>query len=210
MKQIPLIVDIRDFNVIAGFNMNIDAVQLHRFTRMVQESELKNRVPSEFYDAIIDLSEETIDEWDDQHDYVVDDKVTFDDRLFESKTSNTNEKPVVDGVVDDNNWTELDLWSILRDYIKPYIVNMTAADFVTEHGIDVSSTGMTKIEGTTNKPIEPAERGMMVRNYTSRANRYWAALLNYLDSVDWTIDGTTYNFGSSEVKKKPKMKIRVS
>lgn len=212
MRNVPNLIDKSDFNEYVKLSMNVDDVDIDIFIKDAIQFHLPNRIPTTLFNAIV-LIVKKYDVWDDEKVFAVDDLCIHNDRLFKSKTAaNENHVPVSDlDVVDSTNWTEIELWSYWRNFIRPFLVYYSYSNFYAEHGLDITSAGAKKTRGDKTENVSDSERAMVVRNNASKANVVFANFMRTLSDAQFKIDGVTYSFTESNVvTTKSKIKIRIS
>jgi hypothetical protein len=191
--------------VVSKWSAAIKAEDIDGFLRDAQMN-VKLLLPAALYSAIDSMVTTTYLAWSRTKTYAGDDEVLFEDRLFVSKTSHSNSKPP-----NATNWDETELWSVWRDYIKPYILYSAAAKYVILADKWLSQEGTSRVINAVRDPLTPEEVAMMGNTYQNMADRYFLAFKKYMDDNEQTIDAVDYTAVASDdvVTFKPKTRIRV-
>ena len=76
------------------------------------------------------------------------DRVLWEDRLYSSKSSQSAHEPP-----NDTYWTEIEMWTVWRDYIKPHLIWQSAANFAPYAEVRTAQEGIRRVITDYNEPL---------------------------------------------------------
>lgn len=144
-----------------------------------------------------------VSEWASGTAYVVGNRVKYDNRGYICIQNGTGQNPATQTAY----WTEKEMFSIYRDYIKPFMCWQTYAELLPFYGQYVSQSGLKKHIEAYSSDLEDNKRSAMINNAQSKADRAFIRFIKYMDNVSYVIDSVTYTFDSDVTQHKTKIKI---
>ena len=146
-----------------------------------------------------------VSEYDAGTAYVVGNRVKYNDRGYICIQNGTGQNPATQTAY----WTEKEMFSVWRDYIKPFLCWETYATMLPFYGKFVSQSGLKKHIEAYSNDLDESLRSAMINNAQSNADRSFISFTNYMSDADvnYTIDGTQYLFDSDVQPHKSKIKF---
>ncbi len=138
--------------------------------------------------------------------YVVGNYVLYEQRVFISILNGTNKNPLTETTY----WTEKELYSVFRDYLKPFLCWQAYAKYLPFADL-FSSQGGVKVHIGLNTEEAPADKlSIAVANAQSTADIYYMDFNKYMGTALNIVDGVTYNFSETGIRTfKPKLNIKM-
>lgn len=188
--------------VVPQFSANIDTNHFAAARKFANER-FKNLVPSTLYDDIVAVY--ALSAWSNAATYASGDKVVLSDRGYEANQSTSaGQSPLTHPA----KWDEIEMYSVWRDYIKPFLCWQAYAKFLPFHGTFVSQGGMKQHVDLSSEPVPADKLAIAIQNAQSTADGYYMDFQKYLSDNANTIDGTVYVFTGTTTFK-PKIGIRM-
>ena len=101
------------------------------------------------------------------------DRVLWEDRLYSSKSSQSAHEPP-----NDTYWTEIEMWTVWRDYIKPHLIWQSAANFAPYAEVRTAQEGIRRVITDYNEPLSREEQAAYQNNLQANADKYFWPLIN--------------------------------
>lgn len=144
--------------------------------------------------------------WSGATAYVVGNYVLYQSRVFISIQNGTNKNPLTETAY----WTEKELYSVFRDYLKPFLCWQAYAKYLPFADLFPSQGGV-KMHVSLNTEQAPADKlAIAISNAQSTADTYFMNFNKYMGDALNIVDGVTYNFSEDGIRTfKPKLKIKM-
>ena len=197
----PQLISASDFIGLVKFTQNIDTNELTGIVRKVVENDLRPRVKSTLFDRIVDVYD--IAAWSNAATYVSGNEVKLNDRGYKANQSTSaGQSPLTHPA----KWDEIEIWSVWRDYVKPYLVWRTFARYLTWAGVSISMAGAVTHRDSVYDQLSDERRARLVNSADADADVIWAKFTKYMDDNAYTIDDVDYR--PTDVRPfKPKTRI---
>lgn len=167
--------------------------------------DLKTMLPAALYTAVNTAVTANYAQWTRTKTYALNDRVLWDNRLYKALGATTNHEPP-----NATYWTELEIWTVWRDYFKPFLCWKTAANYIPHANKWVAQEGLRSIVTGQNIPLNNEDTASMANHYQNVADKYYLAFTEYMNDNNDTIDTVEYT-GSGEdlrtFKTSPKIRI---
>lgn len=95
-----------------------------------------------------------------------------------------------------------ELTDFFEDYCKPVLVHQAFLRFLVEHGTNITQYGIINPQEDTSQPASPESRASMRNAYKSDLQSYLAKFYARLKEMNYTLDGTVYDFGCKPKKQR--------
>lgn len=95
-----------------------------------------------------------------------------------------------------------DLETFFDDYCKPVLVHMAILRFLIEAGVNLTQHGIVNPFENTSQPASDGQRASMRNQYKSDLQSYLNKFYARLKEVEYTIDGTVYDFDCRSKQQK--------
>lgn len=188
--------------VVPQFTANVDTNHFAAARKFANER-FKNLVPSALYEAVIEVYALTA--WSNAATYASGDKVVLSDRGYEANQSTSaGQSPLTHPA----KWDEIEMYSVWRDYIKPFLCWQAYAKFLPFHGTFVAQGGMKQHVDLSSEPVPADKLGIAIQNAQSTADGYYMDFQKYLSDNANTIDSVAYVFTGTTTFR-PKIGIRM-
>lgn len=118
-------------------------------------------------------------------------------------------------LVPDAFWTNInstspalsgDLETFFEDYCKPVLIHFAILRYLIEAGVNLTQFGIVNPLENTSQPASDGQRASMRNQYKSDLQSYLNKFYARLKEVEYTFDGTVYDFDCKV--KQQKMIIR--
>ena len=172
--------------------------------RRAQE-DLKLMIPAALYAAINTVVTANYKNWSHTKTYASGNRVLWKNRLYSSDSSQSGNEPP-----DTDYWTELEIWTVWRDYFKPYLIWQSAANFAPYAEVRTAQEGIRRVITDYNEPLSREEQAAYQNNLQATADKYFLSYQKYMDDNSNTIDGTTYTGAGEDIvtfKTRPKIRL---
>ena len=173
------------------------------FLREVQ-STFKLLIPAALYSVLNTVATAKYKAWTRTKTYSIGNRILWEQRLYASLTSHSASQPP-----NATNWNELEIWSVYRDFIKPYILYQAASKYVVWADKWMVQEGSRRVMTQVNEPLTAEEVAQMGNSLQSTADKYFLAYERYMDENDYTIDDVEYKATSAEDIREFKTNARI-
>lgn len=167
--------------------------------------DLKTMLPAALYTAINTAVTANYAQWTRTKTYALNDRVLWDNRLYKALGATTNHEPP-----NATYWTELEIWTVWRDYFKPFLCWKTAANYLPHANKFVAQEGYRQVLTAQNVAVDNEGVAAASNHYQNVADKYFLAFKDYMSENANVIDTITYD-GSGEdlrtFKTSPKIRI---
>jgi len=103
-------------------------------------------------------------------------------------------------------WSEIEIYSVWRDYIKEYLIHRTFAKWLTWGGVKISNAGVVTHQDSTYTQVSDERRARLSSIADKNADLAFTKFLKYMDDVNYIIDSIDYT-PVNITKFKPKTRI---
>ena len=172
--------------------------------RLAQQN-LKLMIPAALYTALNTVAVAGYKSWTRTKTYASGNRVLWEDRLYSSDSSQSGNEPP-----DTDYWTEIEMWTVWRDYIKPHLIWQSAAYFAPYAEVRTAQEGIRRVITDYNEPLSREEQAAYQNNLQANADKYFLAFNKYMDDNTNSIDGTTYTGAGEDIvdfKTRPKIRM---
>lgn len=184
------------------FTQNINNDNIKGFIMKAIRKDLQPRIHATFFANIQVVY--NLAAWSGTTAYVIGDKVTYSNRAWRSIQAGTNKNPVSQTAY----WTEVELYSVWRDYLKPYLIYRSAALAMTWGGVNITRAGARYFKETTSDNIPLEERVKYAAMLNADADLCFIGFNKYMKDNSYIVDGFDYTPNYSTVTPfKPKINI---
>lgn len=187
--------------VVPQFSANIDTNHFAA-SNLYANERLKNMIPSELYDAILTVY--SLSAWASGTAYVSGNQVVFNSRGYEANQSTSaGQSPATHA----SKWDEIEMYSVWRDYFKPFLCWQAYAKFLPFHGILSTQGGIKQHLDLSSEPVPNERLGSAITNAQQTADGYFMDFQKYMGDNAWTIDTVRYDLYDTKNTFKPKLRI---
>lgn len=188
--------------IVPSFTVNVRNESFDGANKRAHER-LYKFLPATLYAAFETIGNTTYSVWDDGVTYNGE-YVLYQNRLFLSILSGVNKNPVSQTTY----WTEKEIFSLYRDYIKPFLCWQAYAYFLPFYGKEIDQAGLKEHSPQNSNfiPVDDAAKGGLVNHAQITADNYFSGFQNKLMELRNIIDGVTYTF-TTEVTHKPVIRM---
>jgi hypothetical protein len=173
--------------VVPHFTENIPTVNFTPSNNYAN-SRLKGLIPDAMWTNLLLVYNAAA--WSGATAYVIGNYVKIEDRVFISIQNGTNKSPLTEPTY----WTEKELYSVFRDYLKPFLCWQSYAKYIAFNGLFVSQGGVkTHVSINTEDPSD-TRLASAISNAQSTADTYYLNFQVYMDDIHKTIDSVVYTF----------------
>lgn len=175
-----------------------------RSSLKTEQTNLKLRIPAALYTYLNTVVTANYAQWSRVKSYAVTNRVIWDGKLYESKGTQSGNQPP-----NSTHWTELAIWDVWNDYIKPYLCWATAARYAPFADKWMAQEGARRVMNDVADPLTADEIAMMTNAMSSQADRYYLAFKKYMSDNNHVIDTVSYKPAAGENLSDKKIKSRI-
>jgi hypothetical protein len=128
--------------------------------------------------------------WNESKIYDEGNEVIWEGFIRKSKTNNNEGNSPLNATY----WELTDIGYFWKKYLVSWACFEIYISILTEHGINFTQFSLVTPIDTTSQPISGSDRARMIDTYRGKANVSWLNLINYLDSINYTLNGIQYKF----------------
>jgi hypothetical protein len=182
------------------FTENLPANDLKGFVLSVVKDDLQPKIMSSLYERITEVynltySASTI--------YTAGQEIAYLDRGYVClSTTTAGQNPVTHPA----KWSEIEIYSVWRDYIKEYLIHRTFAKWLTWGGVKITNAGVVTHSDASYNQVSDERRARLSSIADKNADLAFTKFLKYMDDVNYIIDSIDYT-PVNITKFKPKTRI---
>ena len=182
------------------FTENLPANDLKGFVLSVVKDDLQPKIESSLYERITEVYNLT---YNPATIYTAGQEIAYLDRGYVCvSTTTAGQNPVTNP----EKWTEIEIYSVWRDYIKEYLIHRTFAKWLTWGGVKVTNAGVVTHQDTTYSQLSDERRGRLSSIADKNADLAFTKFLKYMSDRKYIIDTIDYT-PINITKFKPRTRI---
>lgn len=198
----PQLISASDFIGVVKFTQNIDTNELAGLINKVVENDLRPRLKPTLFTRLTEIY--NLSTWASGTAYVSGNEVKLNNRGYKANQSTSaGQSPLTHPA----KWDEIEIWSVWRDYLKPYLVWRTFARYLTWAGVSISMAGAVSHRDPVYDQLSDERRARLVNSADADADVLFAKFTKYMDDNNYIIDDVDYK--PTDVKPF-KIKTRIS
>ena len=163
---------------------------------------LRKLIPSELFTRLSEVY--NLSEWSSSTAYTTGQERVYNQRGYVALQNGTNKNPETETTY----WEEIEIYSVYRDYIKPYLCWQAYNNFLIYHGVLVSQGGIKKHIDINAEEVSQEEKSRAIKRAQDMADNLFMEFKSYMDDNSNTIDTVVYSFNDNPTFK-PKFGIHI-
>lgn len=187
--------------VVPQFSANIadnDFVAANDFAN----KRLKKLIPAALWTRLTEIY--SLSTWSNSTAYVTGNEVVLNSRGYKALQNGTNKNPATET----DYWQEIEIYSVFRDYLKPFLCWQAYNHFLIYHGLFVSQGGIRKHIDMNAEEAPAEERSRAIKRAQETADLLYMDFQKYMEDVSNTIDTVVYSFTDTATFK-PRIGIHI-
>ena len=182
------------------FTENLPANDLKGFVLSVVKDDLQPKIESSLYERITEVYNLT---YNSATIYTADQEIAYLDRGYVCvSTTTAGQNPVTHP----SKWTEIEIYSVWRDYIKEYLIHRTFAKWLTWGGVKVTNAGLVSHQDASYTQVSDERRARLSSIADKNADLAFTKFLKYMHDNRYIVDSIDYT-PINITKFKPKTRI---
>lgn len=164
-------------------------------------------VPDVFYTNVKALVESNPKQWSRTTPYLIGDKVfsPINNKKYVALQGNTDAEPSESA----SNWSELTLFTLFDDYIKPFLVCSAFSRYLLWTGRNISQFGIRTNSEDSSTEVSDKARAELIADIDNKKNYYWSRFKKKIYDDSYTYDGVIYDFINDCEVSKPKRNFKI-
>jgi len=142
--------------------------------------------------------------WSNATAYTTGQEIVYNNRGYVALQNGTNKNPSTETTY----WSEIEIYSVWRDYLKPFLCWQAYNNFLIYGGMFVTQGGIKKHIDLNAEQASDEEKSRAVKRSQEMADILYMDFKKYMEDVRNTIDTVVYTF-SNTTSFKPKIGIHI-
>jgi hypothetical protein len=142
--------------------------------------------------------------WSNATAYTTGQEIVYNNRGYVALQNGTNKNPSTETAY----WSEIEVYSVWRDYLKPFLCWQAYNNFLIYGGMFVTQGGIKKHIDLNAEQASDEEKSRAVKRSQEMADILYMDFKKYMEDVRNTIDTVVYTF-SNTTSFKPKIGIHI-
>jgi hypothetical protein len=142
--------------------------------------------------------------WSNATAYTTGQEIVYNNRGYVALQNGTNKNPSTETTY----WSEIEVYSVWRDYLKPFLCWQAYNNFLIYGGMFVTQGGIKKHIDLNAEQASDEEKSRAVKRSQEMADILYMDFKKYMEDVRNTIDTVVYTF-SNTTSFKPKIGIHI-
>jgi hypothetical protein len=142
--------------------------------------------------------------WSNATAYTTGQEIVYNNRGYVALQNGTNKNPSTETAY----WSEIEIYSVWRDYLKPFLCWQAYNNFLIYGGMFVTQGGIKKHIDLNAEQASDEEKSRAVKRSQEMADILYMDFKKYMEDVRNTIDTVVYTF-SNTTSFKPKIGIHI-
>jgi hypothetical protein len=142
--------------------------------------------------------------WSNATAYTTGQEIVYNNRGYVALQNGTNKNPSTETAY----WSEIEVYSVWRDYLKPFLCWQAYNNFLIYGGMFVTQGGIKKHIDLNAEQASDEEKSRAVKRSQEMADILYMDFKKYMEDVKNTIDTVVYTF-SNTTSFKPKIGIHI-
>lgn len=179
------VVDIIPF--FAVLSENTPVKQIDAKVRLAQRLDLPNALPQTLITAINTAILANPQQYRTNKTYSLGDKVFYNAAYYIALDAiSVNDAPPSD------NWEDYELMNFYNTYVKPFLSGLTMKRYMPYLGLHATQWGVEQFNQEGFGTVSDKRRAELLNSIAGETSAYESEMINYLNDVNWTLDGVVY------------------